>query len=149
MAKRSLSKQSRKPGDRVSLEKLNGGEGFHERRLDLVRQQLHHYNRTPFLNLLAMFMEAAPTPDAIAQFAREKPDRWAQAIAMIAKIAGFAERQEIDHTISVEVNQMSDAQLMDRIAELQGQLQPAGPPLIEACARARARPRPGQPQLSP
>lgn len=78
--------------------------------------QLRRYDRTPFLELLAAWMECAPSLEAIEAFAIKKPDLWVKAMTDLAKISGYSEKQETIHTIRVD--QLSDSQLEDRAREL-------------------------------
>jgi len=79
---------------------------------DLLHQ-LKQYDRTPFHDLLAEFLECAPTADAIQKFANKYPDRWAGAMRQIAQMAGFTEKREL--AINLNVHEMSDSQLEDMV----------------------------------
>lgn len=79
---------------------------------------LTRYERVPFRKVLAGLLDCAPTPEAIRAFAEKSPDRWAQAVSIMAGLAGFD--RGINPTINVyNVEGMSDAQLMARMAELE------------------------------
>lgn len=86
---------------------------------DLINQ-LRRYDRSPFLEMLAIWLESAPDAEAIADWAKKKPDLWAKAMGDLAKMSGFTEKQEVLHTYRVE--NMSDSQLEDRARELAGRL---------------------------
>lgn len=90
-----------------------------EERGRLIRSKLELYSRQPFLDLVAELMNAAPNYRDLLAFARERPDKWVAAISQAAKLAGFADRSEVQHSVYVEVHQMSDSQLLDRLAEMQ------------------------------
>jgi hypothetical protein len=81
-----------------------------------VSERLRSYDRTPFLDLLALWMECVPTTEEIADFARKKPDLWVKAMTDLARIGGYTEKQEVLHTVNV--NQMSDSQLEDHARQL-------------------------------
>lgn len=81
-----------------------------------LNAQLRRFDRSPFLELLAYWLELSPDPEAIEIFARKKPDLWVKAIVDLAKISGFSEKQETIHTIRVD--RLSDSQLEDRAIEL-------------------------------
>lgn len=87
-----------------------------------VAATLRSYDRGPFLDLLAVWMECAPDPEAIMDFADAHPDRWANALASIGKLAGFTEKKEIDIDINLNIKSLSDSQLEDRLAELKKSL---------------------------
>lgn len=76
------------------------------------------YNRTPFMEILADLIQAAPTIEAIQKFAEEHPDRWAGAVKTLANLSGFHDKREIVGNINVTIGDLSDSQLQDRLAEL-------------------------------
>lgn len=87
-----------------------------------VAKQLRRYDRSPFIDLLASWMECGPSADDIKMFAAKYPDRWAQSMRGLAAMAGYAERVEVDHNITVNIGRMSDSQLEDSIRkELDGE----------------------------
>lgn len=102
---------------------------------DVLRNRLKHYDREPFLELLAAWMEAMPEPEVVAKWARAYPDRWIGAMSAISKMAGFADRKESTLNLNVSVADMSDSQLEDKLRELQQELgdgaMGTGAPLIE------------------
>lgn len=67
-------------------------------------------------------MECAPDPEAIIDFADAHPDRWANALASLGKLAGFTEKKEIALDINMNIRTLSDSQLEDRLAELKSKL---------------------------
>lgn len=81
-----------------------------------IGQLLKRYDRSPFLELLAFFLECIPDAERIQDFANKKPDLWVKAMTDLAKIGGFTEKQEVQHT--VRLDQLSDSQLEDRMREL-------------------------------
>lgn len=84
-----------------------------------LRRELERYNRQPFLDLLAEFMQCRPDPITIALWAREHPDKWMNAIATCAKAAGFADQLEVNsNNTHLHVHELSDAQLLQRLEEL-------------------------------
>lgn len=87
-----------------------------------VSAALKTYDRRPFLDLLTTWLENAPDPEAILDFADAHPDRWANALASIAKIGGFTEKKEIDIDVNLNIRSLSDSQLEDRLAQLKSKL---------------------------
>lgn len=81
---------------------------------------LRSYDRTPFLDVLEQWIGCAPTSEDIADFAAKKPDLWVKAIADLAKIGGYTEKQEVLHTVNV--HQMSDSQLEDQARAMAAKL---------------------------
>jgi hypothetical protein len=81
---------------------------------DDIRTAMRKYNRSPFQDLMAVWLEQGPTAEEIRQFARKSPDKWATAISQMAKTAGFSERRE-NLNMSFNVSELSDSQLEDTI----------------------------------
>lgn len=82
-----------------------------------VEKALGRFDRAPFRRVLAEYIGAAPTPQAIAEFAAKYPDRWAQGLAILAGLAGFQKDVNVNVT-HWNVAEMSEAQLMERAREL-------------------------------
>lgn len=105
-----------------------------------VAAQLRKYDRRPFIDLLAKFMELGPTDEDIHALAARSPEKWAQAIRGLASLAGFAERVEIDHNINLNIGRMSDSQLEDALRkELEGEATEIPPDEPEALESAEAQ----------
>ena len=86
-------------------------------------------SREPFRELLEVFLKAAPTSEEVAEVARRAPDRFIQAVTMLAKLGGYHEKMQVDHSHTHKVMalmQLSDSQLMGR---LQDSLEKLGIPL--------------------
>lgn len=66
-----------------------------------------------------MYLDAPPTEESIQDVANRSPDKWMQAVTMIAKLAGFNEQISLDHTHRhfVTLLECSDAELMERLAK--------------------------------
>lgn len=80
-------------------------------------------NRQPFLDVLEGWLRAAPKPENLENFANTHPDKWANSMVSLARIAGFTEKSEVQHNVAVTVKHMSDSQLED---ELQKRLEELG-----------------------
>jgi hypothetical protein len=85
---------------------------------DHLRQQLRMYDRTPFMDVLQVFLNSMPSVEAIENFADRYPDKWAQAIGQIAKTAGFTEKKELTVDLLVGIREMSDSAIEDKLREL-------------------------------
>ncbi len=46
-------------------------------------------SREPFREILEIFLDAAPTAEEVAVAARRGPDRYVQALTMLAKLGGY------------------------------------------------------------
>lgn len=88
---------------------------------DLVHQ-LRQYDRKPFTDLLAAFMNEFPSREAITRFAEAYPDRYMSALAQLSRIAGFTDKTETSVNININVAKLSDSQLEDQIAEISKRL---------------------------
>src|SRR6185437_7116968 len=86
-----------------------------------LRERLDRYTRDPFKDVLTQLLQVRPTPEAMFQWALEHPDKWASAVSVMAKLAGYADQQEINLNIT-DTTQMSDAQLLQRLVELRQRL---------------------------
>ena len=80
-----------------------------------ILHYLHQGNREPFLRVLADFLECQPTMEAIRAFANKSPDRWAQAVTMIARLSGYNETLEVKNDIMVNIRGKSDAALLKEL----------------------------------
>lgn len=81
-----------------------------------VYVELQRLSRGPFRDILAEFLSCAPSANDIRHAAMKSPDRWAQAVAIIAKLSGYHERLEVEGV--ARVTQMSDAELEAKVMEL-------------------------------
>jgi hypothetical protein len=80
-----------------------------------LARALRRYDRAPFLDLLQAWLENGPDIADVKLFAAKYPDRWAQTARQLAQMAGYAERTEIEHNITLNVRSMSDSQLEDQL----------------------------------
>lgn len=88
---------------------------------DKVAAQIHAMSRQPFRDQVAKLLLAAPTQKAIEELATRAPDRYWQAVAIAARLAGFSDKLEVEGNIAVQVSQLSDAELMAQIVALKAQ----------------------------
>lgn len=118
-----------------------------------VRSLLRTYDRTPFIDLLAQWMQCAPSLSAITKLAEEKPAVYMGALRALATMAGFTERRELDVTHHVDVKKMSDSQLEDKLIEMAASLHLPPPTSIDAKdiidVTRPARSEPPAPSASP
>lgn len=84
---------------------------------DQLRKHLHQYDRTPFLDLLAAWLECAPSAEDVEAFASLHPDKYINALKNLGLLAGFTEKREVAWTGTLNVNDMSDSQLEDALME--------------------------------
>lgn len=88
---------------------------------DQLRAALRAYDRTPFLDVLADWIECAPSIDAIVRLAEKSPDKFIVAMTSLSKVAGFSERREVV-SLNINVKSMSDSQIEDRLEQLSSKL---------------------------
>ena len=82
-----------------------------------VLAELTTLSRKPFQRQLAKLLGCGPTTQAIKDFAEKHPDRWAQAIAIFAPLAGIQRDSPIQVNV-FNVKDLSDAALYARAHEL-------------------------------
>ena len=86
-----------------------------QKRQHSIRKQLALYSTTPFLDEVAYLMGFRPTPQALQEFADQHPDKWANCIAIFAKLAGYAENLNLNVDATLNVQSLSDSQLEQRL----------------------------------
>lgn len=85
-----------------------------------------NFSRQPFTEVLTELIGAVPSPMAIKDFAEDHPDRWANAIATMSRLAGYHDKLEITGNIAVDIHNMGDAQLMEEIKKINEKLDTVG-----------------------
>ncbi len=87
-----------------------------------ISAALHARSREPFTDVLAALIGALPDPKAMQFFANRYPNKWAQAVAIFAKLAGYHDKMEVKGIIAVNVSMMSDSQLLEKLSENERQM---------------------------
>ena len=85
-----------------------------------VEDTLTHFqefSREPFQNLLTYLMQYIPDETSLQEFANQSPDKWAKMIEIFAKLSGYHEKVEVSSNVSVEINRLSDSELLRRAEE--------------------------------
>jgi len=102
--------------------------------LDRTFRELTKFQRTSFVRVLAELLECKPDIASLREFSKKSPDRWAQALSIVAALAGFT--KDTGTTINIyNVEKMSDVELARRIAELERTAATALP-VIDVAAEA-------------
>jgi hypothetical protein len=83
-------------------------------------------SRDPFRRALKTWLDAAPDADTIRAAAKKSPDRWAQGLTLLGKLAGYSEKLEMDLSGHVDVRRLSDLELDAKIAVLRSQIAQTG-----------------------
>ena len=78
-------------------------------------QQIANLSRHPFRDQVAFLLQSAPTREAIESLAERSPDRYWQAVAIAAKLAGYSDKLEVEASVYAQVSTMSDAELQQAI----------------------------------
>jgi len=86
---------------------------------EYIATELENMSRGPFRRVLAKLLENAPTSEAIAAQAEKNPDRWAQTTALIARLGGYNERLEVEGTLNLKIQTLSDSELALELEKLQ------------------------------
>ncbi len=108
----------------TSGEPRAAGRGMHKNRTGYtgseLRTRLRNYDRSPFIELLAGWLECIPSQEAVRAFARRSPDKYAASLVQIAQLAGYTAKTEstMNVNIAVAIGQLSDSQIEDRLALL-------------------------------
>ena len=89
---------------------------------ELIKKQLDARSRGPFRDVLAKLLANAPSEEAISKQAEAHPDRWGQTTAMIARLSGYTEKLELEGSIDLHIQSLSDSALERLVTELQRQL---------------------------
>src|SRR5262245_66550856 len=75
-------------------------------------------SRDPFRRELARWLGTKTSDAALQAFADKSPDRFMEGVAILARNAGYTERLEVETDLSVKISQMSDAELLSYLREL-------------------------------
>jgi hypothetical protein len=87
-----------------------------------IRAEMEARYRDHFCNLLAKYLVAAPSVEAIRAFAQKHPDRWVHGLAMLARLAGYSDRLEIQTGLVPDLSHLSDAELELRVRALAAEI---------------------------
>jgi len=89
---------------------------------DRILSELQELRRGPFREALSECLGNRPTAEAWSALAEKSPDRWSQAIGTLARASGFRDQIEVDADVSLgrRVSEMSDMEMLNRLAELRG-----------------------------
>ena len=77
----------------------------------ITASRLAVMSRSPFMDKLSQALDHGPDDAAITALANRNPDRYAQYIAIFARLAGYTDKLEVEATFTHSVAAMSDAEL--------------------------------------
>ena len=87
---------------------------------DLLLLEVERFSRGPFRDILVDILSAKPDKKSLQAFANKYPDRWAQALTIVARLSGYAEKKEETKNINVMIHSMSDAELLAELGKKEG-----------------------------
>jgi|SRR5262245_16245740 len=87
-----------------------------------LRQRLTSFDRAPFTDLLAEWVELCPTREAVTALAETDPAKFIHALQSISKMAGFSERTETSVEVTHNYRTLSDSQIEDKLKQLADRL---------------------------
>lgn len=87
-----------------------------------LHAELENLSRGPFRRVLAKLLENAPSASAISEQAEKHPDRWGQLTAIIARLGGYNEKLEVEGSLNLRIQGLSDSELLGLLAEYQRSL---------------------------
>jgi hypothetical protein len=91
-----------------------------------LRASIGDMSRAPLQDLMAVLLQSCPTEMQLYEWAEAHPDKWVSAIAAMARLAGYSDKLEVDMTHTLNVGNISDADLLQRLQELRDRLQRDG-----------------------
>lgn len=93
-----------------------------KRELARIEKELLKKDRQPFRKELARVLGIRPTEAALKAWANKYPDKWAQAVTMLASLSGY--QQGVDVNVKMmDPSQMTDVALFAFIRGMQAQIQ--------------------------
>ena len=111
-SKLGKDKYSRTTGERIAKLKT---PTIHEKEL---LDKITVLSREPFSEILALFLDAKPNRKSVNESANKSPDRYAQSVAVFARLAGYSDKLEIEASVSHNMKSLSDATLRAKLIEL-------------------------------
>ena len=92
---------------------------------------LNNLDRAPFMERAAQFLANAPRDNKIKAWAEKYPDRWAQSVAVFARLSGYTEKTEsLNTSLHIAISGLSDGDLLARLDALRSQLTDNKPPAL-------------------
>ena len=89
---------------------------------DELHARVQALHRGPFRSALARLLEAEPDLESLVDFSKRHPDRWAQAMAILGRLAGYKDEVHTQQDIQITIATMADADLMDELTRLRAQI---------------------------
>ena len=93
-----------------------------EEMLVRVEEQLSGFSREPFRKELSRFLCFSPSDEAVQAHANKSPDRWSQAVTILAKLSGITDKVEDTSQSEYSPHRFKNLSLMEKrkkLAELE------------------------------
>jgi hypothetical protein len=87
-----------------------------------LTKELKKQAREPFRRALERLLGFRPTEEALRSFSNKYPDKWAQAISILAGLSGYEKGFNITVRHQKPVEQMTDQELIEEQAKIDAQL---------------------------
>ena len=87
-----------------------------------LAEEIVQLSREPFRKLLAELLDARPDLESLQAFANKAPDRFWQAVTQAAKLSGYQEKVIIENNFYMQIQQKSDAELIESLKEMRLQI---------------------------
>ena len=85
--------------------------------IEKFKEGLAKYSREPFQDFLRTALTNAPSPQSISIMAENNPLQWATYTEKIAKLYGYTDSHQVNHTHRV-IHEMTSEQIDAEIAQL-------------------------------
>ncbi len=92
--------------------------------LNKIHEQLSGFSREPFRNELGRFLCFSPSDEAIQAHANKSPDRWSQAVTILARLSGITDKvADPDQSDSFHnINNLTLQEKQMKLAEIEGKI---------------------------
>lgn len=98
--------------------------------INKLKEQFTLLSAEPFQDVLSVFIGNRPSNAALRAFARKSPDRWAQGVAIFARLSGYTEKKQVHHTGLLAIAHMSDAEIERELQAIGADTPKVGTPKI-------------------
>jgi len=90
--------------------------------LDKIQEQLSGFSREPFRKELSRFLCFSPSDDAVQAHANKSPDRWSQAVTILARLSGITDKVDDTSQSEYSPHKFQNLSMMEqrkKLAELE------------------------------
>lgn len=83
-----------------------------------LRDTIERRYRTPFGDVLTELLRVRPDTETLLSWAAAYPEKWATAVSIFARLAGYSDKLEIEESLNINISNLSDAALLQKLSEL-------------------------------